>query len=69
MVDWKRGLPRGKYYPGMTDDYEVAFAPLAKWHRRRTEHGAFVYASARAVLESPCCKEANAPKIVMALAA
>ncbi len=32
---WKPGLPPGKYYDGMLDDYEVAFAPLAKWHRRR----------------------------------
>lgn len=33
---WKRGLPPGPYYDGMVDDYEVAFAPLAKWHRKRT---------------------------------
>lgn len=68
MADWKRGLPRGKYYPGMTDNYEVAFAPLAKWHRRRTSQGAFVHASARAVSDSSCCKNYNAPRIVMAFA-
>jgi len=33
---WKRGLPPGKYYEGMVDDYEVAFAPMEKWHRKRT---------------------------------
>lgn len=36
LEKWKRGLPPGKYYPGMVDDYEVAFAPLEKWHRKRT---------------------------------
>lgn len=36
MSDWKKGLPPGKYYEGMVDDYEVSFAPLATWHRKRT---------------------------------
>ena len=36
--EWKRGLPRGKYYEGMVRDYEVYFSPGGvKWHRRRTE--------------------------------
>lgn len=35
--EWKRGLPPGKYYEGMIDDYEVYYAPIGvKWHRRRT---------------------------------
>ena len=34
--EWKRGLPPGKYYEGMTLDYEVSFAPLMTWHRKRT---------------------------------
>jgi hypothetical protein len=33
---WKRGLPKGAYYPDMICDYEIAFAPLAKWHRPRS---------------------------------
>lgn len=49
MAEWKRGLPRGKYYPGMEDDFEVAFAPLEKWHRRRSPEDAFVNASRRAL--------------------
>ena len=33
---WKRGLPPGPYYEGMTDDYEVYFTiGGAVWHRRR----------------------------------
>lgn len=37
MDDWKRGLPPGKYYEGMTDDYEVQFTVGGlKWHRKRT---------------------------------
>lgn len=33
---WKRGLPPGKYYEGMTRDFEVYFSPGGeKWHRRR----------------------------------
>lgn len=35
-IRWKRGLPPGKYYEGMIRDYEVSFAPLEKWHRKRT---------------------------------
>lgn len=34
---WKRGLPPGKYYPGMVDDFEISFAVIGGvWHRRRT---------------------------------
>lgn len=33
--DWKPGFPPGKYYEGMTDDYEVRFSPLCVWHRKR----------------------------------
>lgn len=35
---WQRGLPPGKYYDGMVDDFEVYFSPGGvKWHRRRSE--------------------------------
>lgn len=34
---WKRGLPPGKYYEGMTEDFEVYFSPGGfKWHRERS---------------------------------
>jgi hypothetical protein len=33
---WRRGFPKGEYYPDMIHDFEIAFAPLAKWHRRRS---------------------------------
>lgn len=37
MSDWKPGLPPGKLYDGMVDDYEVEFTfGGQKWHRRRT---------------------------------
>lgn len=37
MTGWKRGMPPGKYYEGMFDDFEVSFTiGGAKWHRRRT---------------------------------
>ncbi|NBW15811.1 MAG: hypothetical protein EBR82_48275 [Caulobacteraceae bacterium] len=40
-VAWKPGLPPGPYYDGMVDDFEIAFAPMATWHRRRSpEHAA-----------------------------
>jgi hypothetical protein len=45
--DWKHGLPPGKYYEGMVDDYEVAFTPLSKWHRRRTPEERETYIRAR----------------------
>jgi hypothetical protein len=33
---WKRGLPPGKYYDGMVDDFEIYYSPMGwKWHRRR----------------------------------
>lgn len=47
MSEWKRGLPPGKYYDGMVDDYEVAWAPLAKWHRKRTPEEKAAYIAAR----------------------
>ena len=32
---WKPGLPPGKFYPEMANDYEVYFSPGGmKWHRR-----------------------------------
>lgn len=32
---WKRGYPPGKYYEGMTDDFEVYFTIGGYiWHRR-----------------------------------
>jgi hypothetical protein len=35
--EWKRGLPPGKLYDGMVDDYEVEFTMGGqKWHRRRS---------------------------------
>ncbi len=38
MAEWKRGLPPGKSYDGMIDDYEVCFtAGGLKWHRKRTD--------------------------------
>lgn len=64
---WKHGLPPGKLYPGMVDDYEVVFAPLAKWHRRRTERGSFIHASARAIMDNVCCVAPNYPRVVIAL--
>ena len=37
MSEWKPGLPPGKYYEGMVDDFEVYFSPGGlKWHRRLT---------------------------------
>jgi hypothetical protein len=48
---WKRGLPPGKYYDGMVDDFEVAFAPLAKWHRRRSPEEAASHRAARLARE------------------
>ncbi len=38
MVEgWKPGLPPGKFYEGMVDDFEVYFSPAGlKWHRKRT---------------------------------
>lgn len=47
MSEWKRGLPPGKYYEGMVDDYEVAFAPLAKWYRKRTPEERAAHIEAR----------------------
>ena len=46
---WKPGFPPKKYYEGMVDDYEVAFAPLERWHRRRTteEKAAYIEACER----------------------
>ena len=38
MKGWKRGLPPGKYYEGMENDFVVQFTVIGvKWHRRRTE--------------------------------
>ena len=32
---WKPGLPPGRYYKGMENDYEVYYSPIGKkWHRR-----------------------------------
>lgn len=48
MDGWKRGLPPGPYYEGMTEDFEVYFSPGGvKWHRRRTpdERARYVAAS------------------------
>lgn len=67
MIGWKRGLPPGKLYPGMTDDFEVAFAPLAKWHRRRTPLGSWLHASASAVLDCPQVREPNNVKLRIAV--
>jgi len=40
-AEWKPGLPPGKYYEGMTDDFEVYFSPGGmKWHRRRARNPA-----------------------------
>lgn len=37
-AEWKRGLPPGKYYEGMFDDFEVYLSPVGlKWHRRRSQ--------------------------------
>jgi hypothetical protein len=48
MKDWKRGLPPGKYYEGMIDDYEVDFsAGGMKWHRKRTEEEKQAHIAAR----------------------
>lgn len=33
--EWLPGLPPGEYYPGMEDDFEVKYAPLAIWYRRK----------------------------------
>lgn len=47
--EWKRGLPPGKYYEGMVDDYEVSFAIAGgKWHRRRTEEEKKAYIAQKA---------------------
>lgn len=62
MSAWRRGLPPGKFYPGMVDDFEVAFAPLMKWHRRRSRADAFHHASQRAVRE--CVQRRIAEEIV-----
>lgn len=49
--EWKRGLPPGKYYEGMVDDYEVYFSPGGlKWHRKRTLEERAAYIRARSAL-------------------
>lgn len=48
---WRRGLPPGRYYPGMLDEYEARGGPGRWWHRRRSREGAWLHASARAVLD------------------
>jgi hypothetical protein len=48
MQGWKRGLPPGKYYVGMTDDFEVYFSPGGiKWHRRRSSEEVTAIKAAR----------------------
>jgi hypothetical protein len=45
---WKRGLPPGKYYEGMFDDFEVSFTVMGqKWHRRRTAEERAAYIALR----------------------
>lgn len=35
-MTWKRGLPPGKYYPGMEHEYEVYYSPGGiVWHRKK----------------------------------
>jgi len=52
-VPWKRGMPRGKYYDGMVNDYEVYFSPGGqKWHRRRSADDAAEYARLSAEIEA-----------------
>lgn len=42
-MPWKRGLPPGDYYDGMTHDFEVHFTAGGRiWHRRRSEADAQV---------------------------
>jgi hypothetical protein len=37
MSEWKLGLPPGRYYEGMVDDFEVYFTVGGViWHRRRS---------------------------------
>lgn len=67
MIGWKYGLPPGKLYPGMTDDFEVAFAPLAKWHRRRTPRNAWLHASMSAVLNCPSIANLNTVRLRLAI--
>lgn len=48
MEGFKRGLPPGKLYEGMVDDYEVVFTVGGlKWHRRRTEEEAKAHCKER----------------------
>lgn len=57
---WKRGLPPGRYYPGMEDDYEVHFGMLGmKHYRQRASADARLYANFRAVRECPHMTEAQ----------
>lgn len=52
---WKRGLPPGKLYEGMVDDFEVIFTVGGvKWHRRRSasEREAYIAYKARQALSA-----------------
>lgn len=38
IAEWTPGLPPGKYYPGMEDDYEVRFTPMGQiFHRKKVK--------------------------------
>lgn len=51
--EWKRGLPPGKYYEGMVDDFEVYFSPGGiKWHRRRSADERDLYRARRTSIVS-----------------
>lgn len=45
---WRRGLPPGRFYEGMTDDYEC-YPTIAGgwWHRRRTPEEAAAHRAQR----------------------
>lgn len=53
MSEWKRGLPPGKLYDSMVDDYEVHFTVGGvKWHRRRTVEDATTHRETRLAREA-----------------
>ena len=51
--DWKPGLPPGKLYDAMVDDYEVEFTVGGrKWHRRRSPEQAAAHRALRTAAEA-----------------
>lgn len=46
--DWNPGLPPGKLYDGMVDDFEVYYSPGGvKWYRSRSPEDAAAHRARR----------------------